>query len=179
MILLTIIFSFLKAIFLADFISGIGHWLEDRYANESMTWIAETVVKPNIEHHHTPRSFLQRSYWQRNDVSILLSAFVGLTIGLFAHLNLTIILTLLLLSQINEVHAFAHLSIHDTPTWVLKLQKIGILQSKKHHNLHHSRPFENRYCILTNYLNPVLDYTMFFRKLEHIIFLTFRVSPNR
>jgi hypothetical protein len=178
MILLTILYSLVKSIIYADFISGVGHWLEDRYATLEMKLIANSIVKPNLEHHQTPKSFLTRTYWQRNDITICICICLGAIISIMGCMSITIFLTLMILSQINEVHAMAHQTIQNTPKWVLSLQKLGVLQSKKHHNLHHCRPFENRYCILTNYLNPVLDKIGFFRFLEYLILVVFRTSPN-
>jgi ubiquitin-conjugating enzyme E2 variant len=67
-------------IFLADFISGIGHWIEDAYGNPNWRFFGDVVIKPNLEHHKTPRSFLSRSYWHRNSTSILATTFIALCI---------------------------------------------------------------------------------------------------
>ena len=37
------------------------------------------------------------------------------------------------------------------------LQEIGLLQSPVHHAGHHRPPSDRRYCVLTDWLNPVLD----------------------
>jgi ubiquitin-conjugating enzyme E2 variant len=49
------------------------------------------------------------------------------------------------------------------------LQRIGLLQSTKHHAQHHVRPYASRYCTWTNYLNPVLDGIGFWRAAETIL----------
>src|ERR1700681_3789977 len=49
------------------------------------------------------------------------------------------------------------------------LQRCGILQSPAHHAEHHKRPYANRYCTTTNFLNPVLDDMHFWRGLEWLI----------
>lgn len=178
-IILTILFSLLKAIIFVDFISGIGHWLQDRYATEEMTLIRDSLVIPNKEHHDHPRKFLSHTYWYRNNVTIVICFFLAFLFAISGLHPATNFFSMILLSNINEVHAFAHQERKKTPTWVLGLQKIGLLQSKKHHNLHHASPFEIRYCILTNWLNPILDHIKFFRFLEWIILKVFKASPNQ
>lgn len=176
--MLIVILTILKSILFADLISGIGHWLEDRYARIGMTLIEKSIVLPNIEHHKTPRSFLARSYWQRNDIPILLAAVFLLTSFMFDFISPTLILTTCILSQINEIHAMAHRKKSENWKIVSFCQRFGLLQSGKHHNLHHSSPFEVRYCILTNYLNPILDKIKIFRFLEWIFFKIFNIRPN-
>ena len=176
--ILLILISTVKAIFYADFISGVGHWLEDRYARVGMKLIEDLIVLPNLEHHKTPRSFLERSYWQRNDVLIVVTFGLFLCFWVIGILTITVGMTLVLLSQINEFHAMAHRKKKDNWKIVRMLQRIGLLQSAKHHNFHHAAPFECRYCILTEYLNTLLDEIKFFRILEWFIFQIFRIRPN-
>ena len=173
-----ILISLLKAILIADFVSGLGHWLEDRYGKDDGSWLGENIAKPNLEHHKTPRSFLKRSYWHRNNVMIIACIFIGILLAINGLHPFTNVFTMLLLSHINEVHAYAHRPISQTPKWVKYLQKVGLMQSKKHHNLHHASPYEVRYCILTNWLNPFLDKIQFFRFLEYLVLKIFKASPN-
>jgi ubiquitin-conjugating enzyme E2 variant len=170
--------SILKAVFFADFISGCGHWLEDRYGKVDNSWIGQNISKPNLEHHKMPRMFLESSYWSRNNIMIVACGCLLLLAFAIDKMSLTLIFTLILLANINEVHAFAHQTKSKTPKWIDVFQKVGILQSKKHHNLHHASPHEVRYCILTNFLNPILDKIYFFRSLEWIVFKIFKIIPN-
>ena len=176
--LLTILFCFLKSIFFVDFVSGLGHWLQDRYGTEEMTWIKDSIVIPNKEHHQSPRKFLSHSYWYRNNVMIITGIFLAFMFAINGIHPFTNFCSMILLSNINEIHAYAHRKKSETPKIVLWCQNIGLLQSKKHHNLHHSSPFEVRYCILTDWLNPILDKIKFFRFLEWIIFKVFKAKPN-
>jgi len=168
----------MKSILITDFVSGIGHWLEDRYGKDDGSWLGEMIVKPNLEHHKTPRSFLERTYWHRNNVMIMVCFFLGIMLVINGLNPFTTIFTMLILSHINEVHAYAHQTNNKTPSWVKCLQKVGLMQSKKHHNLHHASPHEVRYCILTDWLNPILDKIQLFRFLEWLVFKTFKASPN-
>lgn len=178
MIILIIIFDFFKALILVDFVSGIGHWLEDRYGKDDGSWLGENIVKSNIEHHKTPTSFLARTFWYRNKQMIFLSLWIGFVL-VIGGLNFTTnFFAMILLANINEIHAYAHRKNSEIPKLIRWCQSIGLLQSKKHHYLHHSSPHEFRYCILTNWLNPILDYLKFFRFLEYIILKVFKAYPN-
>ena len=45
------------------------------------------------------------------------------------------------------------------------LQRIGVLQTARHHALHHTDPKNSHYCTVTNVLNPVLAWN---RVLERV-----------
>jgi ubiquitin-conjugating enzyme E2 variant len=59
-------------------------------------------------------------------------------------------------SLVNEVHAWAHRP-STAPRWARVLQETGFIQSPKHHAGHHRPPQDKHYCILTDWLDPVLD----------------------
>ena len=57
------------------------------------------------------------------------------------------------------------------------LQDINILQTSRHHALHHTDPKNSHYCTITNYLNPVLDTLRFWDGLEWLLAKT--IGLNR
>jgi ubiquitin-conjugating enzyme E2 variant len=131
----------------ADFMSGLCHWLEDRYFREEWPIIGRFIAKPNQLHHDQPSAFLRQGYISRNWTTILpaFGAFVLVP-------NLWPIW--LFVSQANEVHAWAH---QRCSSGIRMLQETGFLQSAKHHGEHHRSPFDVKYCVMTNWLNPILD----------------------
>ena len=56
---------------------------------------------------------------------------------------------------------------------------IGLMQGFKHHARHHRAGKDTHYCVMTNYLNPVLERAHFFRSLETLIFKMTRALPRR
>jgi hypothetical protein len=56
----------------------------------------------------------------------------------------------------NEVHRYAHQP-SAAPGWVRVLQEIGLCQSPKEHSAHHRPPHDANFCILTDWLNPLLE----------------------
>jgi ubiquitin-conjugating enzyme E2 variant len=66
-----------------------------------------------------------------------------------------------------EVHRWAHAP-RLAPRWAVVLQEIGLFQSPKDHAAHHRPPQDRAYCILTAWLNPVLDAAGVWRRLERL-----------
>lgn len=166
-------------ILLADFISGFGHWLEDTYGKPDTPLIGRYIVQPNIEHHHTPRSFLARSYWSRNSTTFFLVGFVFALVALFGTITWQLVFVLVLLSQVNEIHAYAHRKPTEIPQWIRALQETGLMQSRRQHGEHHQAPFKDRFCILTNFLNPILDTVGFWWSIEYILLKVFGLPTQR
>ena len=164
---------------LADFISGIGHWFEDAYGNPNWYLFGNLIIKPNLEHHRTPRSFLSRSYWSRNDVSILFCAFSVLCFYFLGFFSWQLLFVFTLLSQVNEVHAISHRRKDENSSFILFLQEMGLIQSSFHHGWHHKAPYDCNYCILTEYLNPILNKIKFWVFLESCILFLFKARPLR
>ena len=158
----------LGGVYLADFISGVFHWFEDRYGNPEWPILGHTI-RENQQHHHTPRSFLKGNLWTRNrEVWAIGAAFL---IGFWAlgWLNLFSISALLFGMFANEIHAAAHRSPKENGRLITLLQKTGLLQSHKHHAHHHRKGKDSHYCVMTNHLNPVLERVQFFQTLEALV----------
>lgn len=58
--------------------------------------------------------------------------------------------------SLQEFHRYAHMM--DPPPLAKDLQSWGVLVSRKEHGLHHSSPFEEKYCIVSGACNGPLDY---------------------
>ena len=66
-------------------------------------------------------------------------------------------------------------------TWphiVIALQRARIILPPAHHGEHHSAPFESSYSITNGWLNPLLNRTCFFRRLEGLL-RALGVRPSR
>lgn len=148
----------------ADFISGLIHWAEDRYFRAEWPIIGKYVAIPNMIHHENSQAFLAGSYWTRNWTTIVPAAVaMALRLALPGLNNLW--LAFLFLTQANEVHAWSHMTGKVNPV-IHALQETGVLQSPRHHADHHRSPNMVRYCVLSNWLNPVLDSVRFWDLLE-------------
>ncbi|MDJ0920917.1 MAG: fatty acid desaturase CarF family protein [Henriciella sp.] len=164
-------------LYLADAISGVFHWFEDRYGNPKWPVLGHTI-RENQQHHHTPRSFLKGTLWTRNrevwaigTVFLIIFYFVG-------WLNLFTGAAVIFGMFANEIHAAAHRSPKENGPVITALQKTGLMQSHKHHAAHHRKGKDSHYCVMTNHLNPALERLQVFQRLERLIKWSTGVVPR-
>ncbi|MCA0427353.1 MAG: fatty acid desaturase family protein [Bacteroidetes bacterium] len=163
----------------ADFISGLVHWWEDTYGNPRWPILGKYIVEPNLLHHTKPREFLKGTYWTRNNTALICAAVLVGVPAIFGWFNWFYTACILVASQSNEIHRKAHQSDAENGPLIAFLQKLGLMQSRRHHGWHHAAPYDCHFCIITNYLNPVLERIHFFPVLEWIIEKFFRIQPLR
>lgn len=156
---------------LADFLSGVFHWLEDRYGNPEWPVIGPLVVRPNLEHHTRPAALCEGGYWNRNNTTIIASL-IGVALFWWC---IPVAIAFVILSQANEVHSWAH---QKSNRLIRGLQWIGLLQSCQHHRIHHQRPFDRYYCVMTNYLNGFLSVVKFWQAIEWVVWIIIGKKPR-
>jgi ubiquitin-conjugating enzyme E2 variant len=178
----------LAAIFLgylaADFVSGMIHWLADRYFSPDTPVIGSTFIIPFREHHADPKDITRVDFIQTNGHNSLVTIPV---IGVFHFLPIEggswwaigIFSAVLSLSTwiflTNQFHKWAH--VDEAPNWVKPFQKIRICLNVDVHNLHHTYPNDTNYCITSGVLNPFLEWTNFWRRMEWILLKVFNMKP--
>jgi hypothetical protein len=148
----------------ADIATGAFHWWEDRYGDPSWPIIGPLVVQPNILHHRDPRAFLSGNYWTRNSSTIVPAALIA-TIAAAAG-QWWIALVAAIGSQANEIHGWAH---QRCSRPIRGLQLLGVLHSPDQHAVHHQRPFDKCYCVISDWSNPVLSLVGFWSAAEWMI----------
>lgn len=168
----------LGAVLYVDFFSGLVHWFEDQYGSDRMPrWVVESIVRPNRLHHIYPRKVVHCPRW------ISIAQGVGPAI-LFFPVTITLLgwktgLIASVLSTLpNFVHKWNHQRDSERPGLVKALQAMYLLQAPRHHHAHHVGKTDIAYCVVTPFLNPVLDAIGFWRGLERLIFLVTGVPPN-
>ena len=164
-----ILLQALGVILLADFVTGIGHWLEDAYGTEETPVIGPLVIKPNIVHHHYPRLFTKLTWWQSSWDLLLLGALIVGGAAWADVLTWHVWLFAILCVNANQVHKWSHMSRAEVGPLVSFLQDYWILQTPRQHALHHTDPKNTFYCPLTNLLNPALEFVGLWPKLEAVI----------
>jgi ubiquitin-conjugating enzyme E2 variant len=150
----------------ADFLSGLWHWIEDRYFEEQWPIIGKHIAKPNTLHHAQPTAFLDQGYFSRNWTTFLPAAAVALVVAVIWGWCWTLLI-LAFVSQANEVHAFAHRRVQWR--WIRGLQEFGLFQSPRHHAVHHKDPFNVKYCVMSDWVNPILDAVRFWQACEYLL----------
>ena len=160
--------SILGGLFLADFISGLIHWFEDRYGNPKWPVLGHTI-RANQEHHFRPRAFLGGSFLSRNREVFVLGTLFLAGFWVTGTLNLFTGSAVLFGMFANEFHRAAHRSPKENGRLITALQKTGLAQSFQHHAAHHRQGKDTHYCVVTNYTNPILERVGFFPGLERIV----------
>lgn len=152
-----------------DFLSGFFHWMEDSYGGPFWPVFGRHVTKPNILHHYAPRAFVTNSWFLSSRLLLLIGstiAILTLALGIF---NWMVALAVFLGVNANQVHKWSHRTRGENGRFVVFLQRARLIQSPSHHHRHHTHGKDSNYCVLTDFLNPVLDGTRFWRGLEWLV----------
>ena len=152
-----------------DFLSGFFHWLEDAYGNPFWPLFGRHVTKPNILHHYIPRAFVTNSWFLSSRLLLLICALIVTTTLALGVFNWMVALAVVLGVNANQVHKWSHRTREENGRFVTLLQRVKLVQSPSHHHRHHSHGKDSHYCVLTDFLNPILDRTRFWRGLEWCI----------
>jgi ubiquitin-conjugating enzyme E2 variant len=160
------------AVLLADFVSGAVHWAEDTYARfkpRRRVPLINTIALDNDLHHRRPRDFLARSWWQSSWDLVLIGAALIALAHATGHLSCALLVFVVLSINANQMHKWAHRNPHENPRWVTALQRSYLLQTPRHHGRHHQGDKNSHYCVVTNFLNPLLEEVSFWRRLERLV----------
>ena len=171
-LLLTILGFAAQVVFIAmaaDFVAGLIHWAEDAYFTEDTPIIGQSVIKPNIIHHHFPRYFTQLSWWESSKLLVFVgTAALGVSalLGWFSwQLTLFVVISV----NANHVHKLSHRTRQENGPFITKLQDWKILLTPHQHGLHHTDPKNTYYCPITNLVNPILERINFWERAEAVI----------
>lgn len=167
----------LWGLYLADFISGVFHWFEDRYGDPKWPILGHTI-RENQQHHHTPRSFLNGTLFTRNrEVWAIGLGFLALFWAV-DWLNPISCAAIIFGMLANEIHACAHRAPKENGRLITAMQKTGLMQSHRHHAAHHRRGKDSHYCVMTSHLNPLLERAQFFQTLERVVKWVTGITPR-
>lgn len=153
---------------LADLLSGIFHWWQDRFSSESWLVIGAWLIAPARLHHIKPLFFLQNNFMQRTRASIIAAGLLGAIWWYVAGPSVVLFTTVIGLSLATEVHRLTHAPKLAGPVLSV-LQEIGIIQSVKGHALHHRPPQNRNFCALTDWLNPALEAMDVWNRAERLL----------
>ncbi len=154
------------AVLLADFISGLIHWAEDAYARKDTPIIGKWIGEANLEHHHKPRAFVTRSWWQSSWDLFLAASLIVAGAWWLKLMHWSVLVFAFISANANQIHKWAHKAPHENGRLVTWMQKFKIIQSQRHHALHHKGEKNSHYCSVTNVLNPVLERLRFWKRFE-------------
>ncbi len=170
-----VVFEIILIVLIADFISGLFHWLEDAYGREDWPITGWLVTKPNILHHHNPRYFTRHGWFHSSWLLLCFALLLLLAAWMWGILTWRVWFFVVLGANANQIHKWAHRSPVENGPVITFLQRIRLLQAPRHHAHHHSDPKNSHYCVLTDFLNPILDSIRLWDCLEAVIWAVFRV----
>lgn len=157
-----VLIKILSVILLTDFVTGIMHFWMDQYGREDMPFVGKHVVEINIVHHRDPRHMTLLGYWKLTYTSWMFGGILLLLEWLIlGGVGWGGIFLVVYGSQANLIHKWAHQTPQENGKIVTWLQNMHLIQSPPHHGVHHKAPFDMQFCILTDWLNPILEKTHF------------------
>jgi plasmanylethanolamine desaturase len=180
--------ALLLGIVIGDFVTGVVHWAADTYCSEDTPIIGQSLIKPFRMHHVDPKEICSHGIVNTLGNTCILGVpllIVCLIILLswptsisasaaFALLTTVIVVGVTVVT--NQLHKWAHQD--DPPKAVRLLQRTRIILDPKHHEAHHSAPFNSHYSITNGWMNPLLNKVKFFRRLERALrFL--KIEPSK
>jgi plasmanylethanolamine desaturase len=161
--------QFIATVFAAEFVAGLVHWIEDAYIRDHTPLVGRLIGRPNTVHHYYPRFMTRHGWWQTSRELVALAGVLILTACFGGWLTWQVWLFAILAANANEFHKWEHRSRKENGRFISFLQDIKILQTSRHHALHHTDPKNSHYCTMTNFLNPVLDRIFFWERLERFL----------
>jgi hypothetical protein len=172
MVTTTVVQSLLEAmlvLLLADAMSGVFHWLGDTFWTEETPVLGRLFVKPNRSHHQSPSAFVAHS-WLKSSWDLLTLGMVILAVAWFSgSVSWQACFFVFVGVNANQVHKWNHLNVRRVPRPIRFLRNIGVLQSPAQHAVHHRGKRDTAYCVVTPFVNPVLDGIGFWRFLEWLV----------
>ena len=173
-----IIVEIVIVVLVTDFLSGVLHWLEDSYGDARWPVTGRLVTRPNILHHRRPTAFTEHSWLKSASVLLFLATVILAVTWAGGVLTWHVLLLVALGVNANEIHKWNHLPASKRGRIVVALRKLSLLQTPQHHGRHHSSSKNTNYCVITNFVNPVLEVLDIWRKSERAIEVLLGVSKR-
>ncbi len=170
---------------LADLCSGIVHWMGDRYGTPETPLVGPNFIRPFREHHVDPKGMTRHDFIETNGnnslVTLPVIGFCFLFFPLEARWGLFGFCTIVSLAAwvfaTNQFHKWSHED--DVPALVGWLQRNHVILGVRHHDVHHTYPYETYYCITSGWLNEPLHRLRFWSRAEATVEKVFGVRAYR
>lgn len=165
---------------LADFATGLVHWIGDTFFEEDTPLVGARWIHPFREHHRDPLAITRHGPLEvsGNNCLLLVGVLVtarslgpGLQSALEALAWGIVLVFCAAVAISNQLHRWAHAP--RCPGAVQWLQRRGLVLSPEAHDRHHDGRHDRAFCVTTGWCNTVLDRISFFARLER------RVSRRR
>lgn len=161
-----VLLKILIAWLLADFITGVVHWFQDWYSDESqaLDLLVRVFGESEDLHHQKPTAMLVNSGW----VNMRPAALVGWPLAALLYClgcPFWVCLVPFFAAFGNLIHRWSHMPRRRLPRWIRGLQEFGLFLSAAAHDEHHRSMKQLvprhlagcKFCGMTDWLNPWLD----------------------
>ena len=158
---------------LADFLSGLVHFLFDNFGSVHTPIIGRRFIKPFRDHHEDPAAMTRADAIAVNAdnclacLPILVPLYFLLDLAQHPYVGMFVVSVLFFTMLTNQLHKWAHMP--ELPRVVRALQRTHLVLSVEHHQVHHTAPFDTHYCITWGILNPLLERVGFWKVLTRIL----------
>jgi ubiquitin-conjugating enzyme E2 variant len=160
----------------ADLVSGVVHWLADRFGTPQTPIVGQAFVHPFREHHDFPKKILEHDFIEvnGNNCLVMLLYLTPLLLVLPAHpegawMGLASFSFFFAcgIFMTNQFHQWAHAD--EVSPLVAWLQRHNLVLSPAAHDRHHTAPYETDYCITSGWMNPLLERLQVFARIERAL----------
>jgi plasmanylethanolamine desaturase len=152
---------FLVGYAVADFLSGLVHFLFDNIGSPDTPLIGQKFIKPFRDHHDDPLAMTLGDAVAVNAdncfacLPVLVPVFFLMDVSGHPFVGVFLVALLFFTMLTNQLHKWAHMA--KRPAIVHTLQRAHLVLTVDHHQVHHTAPFDSNYCITWGLLNPVLE----------------------
>lgn len=147
-----------------ELLSGVLHWVLDSWGSVHTPVIGKSFIRPFREHHVDPQAMTRHDFVETHGAScvaalpfLALASLMPLD-GLALQALQTFLVSLAFGAlATNQCHKWAHMDEADTPRIVRWAQRRRLVLPRRHHQLHHTPPFDSHYCMSCGWLNPLFN----------------------
>lgn len=163
---------------LIDFVTGFFHWAQDSLGKPTTPFWGAVFVAPNELHHVEPGA-MNKIHWFRYSLPIYGIIIVMLLFSwITGHLGWQGWFAAFVGLFSQQAHRWTHTPRKALPPAVIFMQRIKVLQGARHHWKHHINNHITHFCVVTPWVNPVMDRLHVWRFLERLFVPVFG-APRR
>ena len=149
---------------LSDLLSGLLHWAFYLWGSVNTPLIGSALIRPFREHHVDPQAMTRHDFIETHGSSCLgalpfLAASSLVPLDTLAGFFVQALLLSIALGALatNQCHKWAHMDEASTPAAVRWAQRWRIVLPRRHHQLHHTPPFDSHFCVSSGWFNAPLN----------------------
>ncbi len=164
----------------ADFTSGLFHWGFDTWGGVDTPILGRLAIRTFREHHVDQKAITRHDFVETNGHNFALTV-ISTSTGIYlmrvfddgehglvaTFFGMACISWSLFIAFTSQIHKYGHMD--QPPAIAAFLQRVRLILTKEHHQLHHSAPYDRAYCITVGWMNGPLRAVRFFETAEKII----------